>query len=105
MVEHSAVNRRVASSNLARGATFLPETDLLTQHVTTLLCGCNRVQVRASQPEVQIRSRPVPPPVCEPPRLPLPCSLTLLFAWPSQRIKSSGACCFLNHVVRKRRNA
>src|SRR6202041_2834891 len=69
MVEHSAVNRRVASSNLARGATFLPETDLLTQHVTTLLCGCNRVQLRASQPEVQTRSRLVPRPVYETPRL------------------------------------
>ena len=42
----SAVNRRVASSNLARGAIFLPESKSLTQHVTATLCGCNRVQLR-----------------------------------------------------------
>jgi hypothetical protein len=32
--------------------------------------------------------------------------VTLLLAWPSQkRIKSSGACCFLSHVVRNRLKA
>ena len=35
MVEHSAVNRRVASSNLARGAKYLPHLLLTTRPLQT----------------------------------------------------------------------
>ena len=43
MVEHSAVNRRVASSNLARGAILPLESESLTKHVTITHFGCNFV--------------------------------------------------------------
>jgi hypothetical protein len=52
----ATVNRRVASSNLALGAILPLESESVTQHVTTTLCGCNRVQLRGFRLKVQSRS-------------------------------------------------
>ena len=90
------------ANRTTRGAILALESESVTQHVTTTLCGCNRVQLRAFRLKVQSRSRPLRRPFCETSRPPSTCciSVTLLFAWPSQkRIKSSGACCFLSHVA------
>jgi hypothetical protein len=75
MVEHSAVNRRVASSNLARGAILPPETESATQHVTTTRCGCNKVQLGALRLEVQSPPLPVRQLSCETSRPPLTCCI------------------------------
>ncbi len=74
-VEHSAVNRRVASSNLARGAILPLESESVTQHVTTTLCGCNRVQLRTFRLKVQSRSLPLRRPFCETSRPPSTCCI------------------------------
>ena len=57
MVEHSAVNRRVASSNLARGAILLLESKTLTKHVTTPGAGEPKDRVHRRTESVGSESR------------------------------------------------
>ncbi len=50
-----AVNRRVASSSLARGAILPLYFQFLTRKLTTTRFGCNWVQLRAFRPKAQSR--------------------------------------------------
>ena len=104
----ATVNRRVASSNLARGAILPLWIDSLTQDVITTRFGCNWVQLRFFGRKVEANPYVFRDLLAKPTSSfnVQYTSVTLLFAWPSQkRIKSSGASCFRSHVVRKRRNA